>query len=99
LGGQPLSKIMYSTKGKFFQGERIYEVKQDPKVFDILQQNDCFQFKIIIIKIVQALCLLDEVGVVHADLKPDNVLVDIDIERRQVLSVKLIDFGTSFKFE
>jgi aurora kinase, other len=34
--------------------------------------------------------------VVHADLKPDNILVDFDGKRIQ--SIKLIDFGSSFLF-
>lgn len=34
--------------------------------------------------------------VVHADLKPDNILVEFDGER--VKSIKLIDFGSSFMF-
>jgi serine/threonine protein kinase len=34
--------------------------------------------------------------VVHADLKPDNILIDFDGKRIQ--DIKLIDFGSSFLF-
>lgn len=33
----------------------------------------------------------------HADLKPDNIL--IEIQSRRIISLKLIDFGSSFSFE
>ena len=40
---------------------------------------------------------LQEKKVVHADLKPDNIL--IEISGRRISSLKLIDFGSSFSFE
>ena len=40
---------------------------------------------------------LSEKKVVHADLKPDNIL--IEITGRRISSLKLIDFGSSFSFE
>lgn len=52
LGGQPLNNLLYNTKGKFYQGERIYEVKQDPLIFELLQKNNCLQFKVIVKKLV-----------------------------------------------
>ena len=41
LCGSPLSKLMFQTKGQFLNGERIYEVKQDSRVYNILQNNNC----------------------------------------------------------
>lgn len=35
--------------------------------------------------------------VVHADLKPDNILVDFDGKR--ITGLKLIDFGSAFSFQ
>jgi aurora kinase len=34
--------------------------------------------------------------VVHADLKPDNILVDFDGKR--ITAIKMIDFGSAFLF-
>jgi len=34
--------------------------------------------------------------VVHADLKPDNILVDYDPESRTILELKVIDLGSAF---
>lgn len=45
----------------------------------------------------EVLDALQERKVVHADLKPDNIL--IDISGRRIVGLKLIDFGSSFSFE
>jgi len=43
--------------------------------------------------------VLAKAGIVHSDLKSENILVQIDHASREVKSVKIIDFGTSFAFE
>lgn len=32
----------------------------------------------------------------HADLKPDNIIIDYDSELQQIKSLKIIDLGSSF---
>lgn len=98
LCGRPLSKILLQTKGQFFKGERIYEVQQDVSVMRILERNNAQQFKKIVMRLLQGLSLLHVAGLVHCDLKSENVLVSFDPERGIVSSVKIIDFGTSFNF-
>jgi serine/threonine protein kinase len=44
----------------------------------MLEANNCFEFKKIIKKILEALDLMKIVGVVHCDLKSENILIDID---------------------
>jgi serine/threonine protein kinase len=97
--GTPLTKMLCHTQGKFYRGERIYEVNQDPKLIGILEANDSQEFKAIIVKILQGLALLQLAGIVHSDLKSENVLVEMDYEAKRVKSVKIIDFGTSFDFK
>ena len=41
LGGTPLSKLLFETKGQFYNAERIYEVTQDEVVYSILQEDNC----------------------------------------------------------
>ena len=35
-------------------------------------------------------------GVVHADLKPDNILVDFDENTQEIKELKIIDLGSAF---
>ena len=44
------------------------------------------------------LSLLGQIGLVHCDLKSENILISFDFKRQIVSSVKIIDFGTSFNF-
>jgi serine/threonine protein kinase len=44
----------------------------------------------------EALTLLGRLGIVHADLKPDNILVEFDEELSKLTSLKIIDFGSAF---
>mmetsp|Transcript_1765 Transcript_1765/g.2278 ORF Transcript_1765/g.2278 Transcript_1765/m.2278 type:complete len:82 (+) Transcript_1765:1827-2072(+) len=44
----------------------------------------------------KALKLFHEAGVVHADLKPDNILVDFDEQQQKIKSLKIIDLGSAF---
>ena len=37
-------------------------------------------------------------GIVHCDLKAENILIDLDPQTKTLRSVKLIDMGQSFQF-
>jgi serine/threonine protein kinase len=41
--------------------------------------------------------VLSEFKIVHADIKPDNILVNFD--GKDIKDIKLIDFGSAFSFE
>ena len=45
------------------------------------------------------LSLLAKIGLVHCDLKSENILISFDFKKQIVCSVKIIDFGTSFGFK
>lgn len=47
-------------------------------------------------KMASVLKIFGSIGIVHADLKPDNILVDFDEEEQTLRSLKVIDFGSSF---
>ncbi len=44
----------------------------------------------------QVLETLTEKKIIHADLKPDNILIDFD--GQNLTGLKLIDFGSAFSF-
>ena len=75
---------MFQTKGQFLNGERIYEVKQDSRVYNILQKNNCQEFKNIIICLLEVIAVLKRAGIVHSDLKSENIMIKLDFRNRVV---------------
>lgn len=47
-------------------------------------------------RMAQVLNLFTQAGIVHADLKPDNIIIDFDEENQIIKSLKVIDFGSAF---
>mmetsp|Transcript_39524 Transcript_39524/g.37993 ORF Transcript_39524/g.37993 Transcript_39524/m.37993 type:complete len:147 (+) Transcript_39524:1633-2073(+) len=48
-------------------------------------------------KLAEIFEVLSLFNIVHADIKPDNILVNFD--GREIRDVKLIDFGSAFAFD
>ena len=92
--GKNLNESLFDVKGEFFKGERIYMVHHSDLYHGLRLSN--VLLKSFIEKICQALYFFARVGIVHADLKPDNILVEIDLESMTVNSLKIIDFGSAF---
>ena len=42
--------------------------------------------------------VLAHFGIVHSDLKPDNILVEMNEQNTDIQNLKLIDFGSAFEF-
>jgi serine/threonine protein kinase len=45
---------------------------------------------------IDALNLFAKLSIVHADLKPDNIIIEYDEENQTISSLKIIDLGSSF---
>ena len=50
-------------------------------------------------KMAQALDLLQSKSLVHGDINPENISIKLSENGQLVESIKLLDFGSSFKFE
>ena len=44
--------------------------------------------------LLAALDMFRQIGIVHSDLKPENIMVHV--QDKKVTSLKIIDFGSSF---
>lgn len=92
--GRNLNEYLFDVKGEFFKGERIYMVHHSDFYHNLRLSQQLLRD--LIEKISQALYFFARVGIVHADLKPDNILVEVDLEAMTITSLKIIDFGSAF---
>ena len=92
LGGMTLTKNLFEVKGEFFKGERVYHCSYQNFYYALKTNRDVLiDFMTRMLQVFELLAALD---IVHADLKPDNILVDFDGEK--IRDLKIIDFGSSF---
>ena len=106
LGGISLSKLCFEIKGQFMNSERVYWVHYRP-FYRLIKKNP-ETLKVLTRQILMGIRLLSQAGIVHADLKSDNILVDTsstnlysaltEEEAFTNFSVKLVDFGSSLSF-
>lgn len=92
--GKTMNEALFEVKGEFYKGERIYMVHHS-NLYHIIRNNLALMADFIK-RMVDVLELFYQAGIVHADLKPDNILVDFDEETQQIKSLKVIDLGSSF---
>ena len=95
LGGISLSKLLFDVKGEFHNGERIYFVNHQN--FYLALKKNKHLLRQFIEKLMYAFDLLQLQGIVHADIKSENILVSYTSE--EITSVKIIDFGSAFIFD
>ncbi|CDW78492.1 protein kinase domain containing protein [Stylonychia lemnae] len=76
----------------------IYELCKGRSLNECLFEvkGEFYKVKDFIIRMCEALSLFSRLGIVHADLKPDNILIDYDEQNKQLRSLKIIDFGSAF---
>jgi serine/threonine protein kinase len=87
--------MLFEVKGEFHKGERIYFINHQDFYFDLKSNKDLMrQF---LLKLMQAFDLLQAHGIIHADIKSDNILVSYT--KDEITSVKLIDFGSAFLYD
>ncbi|XP_055941322.1 uncharacterized protein LOC129971514 [Argiope bruennichi] len=100
LEGSPNRQLFIHMHDYFFSGDsyiQIYEyMPMDLRKY--LRQSDIFSMtdaKKILRQLLLALCQLQEFSIIHADLKPENLVID-----DRTLTLKVIDFGGShFTFQ
>ena len=94
LGGVSLSKALFELKGEFIRSERVYRIEHLPLYQEFLRNED--SFRKFITDMLGVIDLLSSLNIVHSDLKPDNILVNIRNDHFD--GIKLIDFGSAYSF-
>lgn len=89
-----MNEGMFNVKGEFYKGERIYMVHHS-NFYHCLRNNHKLMIDFIR-RMALVLNLFYHSGVVHADLKPDNILIDFDEEKQEIRELKIIDLGSAF---
>lgn len=95
LEGKSLNSQLFNVKGEFFKGERIYSIKYQD-TYKILKRDKSL-LKQLFAEIIKGISFLSGLGIVHGDIKPDNILIDFD--GTTLHGVKIIDFGSAFFLE
>lgn len=102
FGGAVLSKALFDIKGEFvargsFQPrERVYRVHHLP--FYEAMKRDPRVLQRVLRQVLQAIRALADLSIVHSDLKPDNLLIEVVEGQELACQVRLCDFGSSFLF-
>jgi len=89
-----MNEALFNVKGEFYKGERIYMVHHS-NLYHCIRNNMRLMMDFVF-RMTQVLHLFNKAGVVHADLKPDNILVDFDEQSQEIRSMKIIDLGSAF---
>ena len=97
-GGKSLSGLSYKIKGEFEKGERIYHIQKG--IFLKLLFTNIKQFKSFIKIILLGIEFINNNGIIHSDIKPDNILIEYNNDDNfEINSVKIIDYGSAFYYE
>ncbi len=97
-GGKSLSSLSYKIKGEFEKGERIYNIQKG--IFLKLLFINIKQFKSFIKKILLGIDFINNNGIIHSDIKPENILIEYNNDDNfEINSIKIIDYGSAFYYE
>jgi serine/threonine protein kinase len=95
--GKSLASLAFKIKGEFLANERIYNIKKGKFLIEIFENIK--NFKLLLKKLLEFIDYLQNNGVIHCDLKPDNILIEYAYDSNNefyIKELKVIDFGSAF---
>ena len=96
LGGPTLSSLL--TNMTIGNREAIdFPLKMMPFYNEL--ENDISKLAVLIQKSAQVLDFFSNAGIVHGDINPSNICVDLSKDSLEILNVKFIDFGSYYIFD
>ena len=96
-GSKTMSQRMCSIQAENKGNVRVYNLVHQS--FYKCLKRDKTILADFIVKMAQALDLIQEAGLVHSDIKPDNILIKLEPRNSKIQSLKIIDYGSSFQFK
>jgi len=94
--GLSLSNLSFKIKGEFYNNERIYYIQKGKFLKNIFENIS--QFKLLTRKIIEGIDYINDKGIIHSDIKPENILIELeDLNNNfSIKKIKIIDYGSSF---
>jgi len=97
-GGNSLSNLCFKIKGEFEKGERIYLIQKGHFLVSLF--SNISQFKYLLKELVKGINYINNKGIIHSDIKPENILIEYTQNPNSfyITSIKIIDYGSAFLF-
>jgi serine/threonine protein kinase len=97
-GGNSLSNLCFKIKGEFEKGERIYLIQKGQFLVSLF--SNISQFKYLFKELVKGINYINNKGIIHSDIKPENILIEYtkSLNSFYITSIKIIDYGSAFLF-
>ena len=83
--GKTMNEHLFEVKGEFYKGERIYMVHHGDFYHSL--RTNMNLMRDFMMRMCDVLTLFARLSIVHADLKPDNIIIDYNENTQEILKL------------